>query len=329
MFKIILAASTLALAPACALAQGADPETVQVNSADAHRFIAVFDAAQGQPTAQALQAGYLDGASQAVDIFTPDRIRSAEHLAGYIAEHSEQYRRAIDVCLPIAESMTPELRSIYAATRALLPDRELPDIHVLFGAGNSGGTAGPGAQVLGLEVICAIKDSELDIRSAFRMFFAHETVHTFQDQPDPHTLVADPLLFAVLMEGVPDFIALQTTGELPWADRDRWARENEAMLWAQFARDRVSVHDGFALGEGGMSFDESANAALHNWVGNYGQAPEGWYFEAGYWIGRQIAQGYYDQADDKAAALAALIALEDPAGILQASGYAGHAGAIE
>jgi len=56
-------------------------------------------------------------------------------------------------------------------------------------------------------------------------------------------------------------------------------------------------------------------------VSNYGQAPEGWFFEADYWIGRQIVQGYYDQTEDKTAALDDLIALDDPVGILSASGY--------
>jgi len=329
MFKHILATGLLAALSTPVLAQGADPQTAQVNSSDAYRFVAVYEAANGHPDAEALQTGYIDGASPAVAIFTPNRIRSAEHLAEYVDTHNGQYRRAIDVCLPIAESMTPELRQIYGAMHTLLPDRELPQIHVLFGAGTSGGTAGPGAQVLGLEVICAIKDNEPDIRQAFRMFFAHETVHTFQHQPDPQILIADPLLFGVLMEGVPDFIAMQVTGELPWTERDAWARENEAMLWTQFARDRITVRDGFSLRETGMAFDEPANAALHNWVSNYGNAPEGWYFEAGYWIGRQIAQAYYDQAEDKVAALDALIALDDPIGILQASGYAGRAGLAE
>tara|TARA_R110000868_G_scaffold53744_5_gene168571 strand:- start:9857 stop:10849 length:993 start_codon:yes stop_codon:yes gene_type:complete len=326
MFKSLLLAGLLATVSQPAFGRGADPQTVEVNTSDAHRFVSVFEAAGGQPSAEALQSGYLDGASRAVAVFTPGRIRSAEHLAGYVAAHSDQYRRAIDVCLPIVESMTPELRQIYGAMSTLLPDRELPEIFALFGAGNSGGTAVVGTQVLGLEVICAVKDTDAEIRQAFRMFFAHETAHTLQEDIDPEVLTAEPLLFAVLREGVPDFIALQTTGELPWPERDAWAHENEAMLWARFAQDRETVRNGFAWTDAaGMSLEDDAQAAVHNWVGNYGDAPEGWYYEAGYWIGRQIAQGYYDQAEDKAAALDALIALDDPIGILEASGYAQRA----
>ena len=330
MFKRILAAGLMVAFSQPVLALGADPLRVTVDPADAHRFVAVFEAADGHPTAEALQEGYIEGATRAVAVFTPGRIRSAEHLAEYVSAHSEDYRRAIDVCLPIVESMTPELRQIYAAMSTLLPDRELPEIFALFGAGNSGGTGLVGTQVLGLEVICAVRDDEADIRQAFRMFFAHETVHTLQGDIDPEALVVDPLLFAVLREGVPDFIALQTTGELPWAERDAWAHENEAMLWSRFAEDRTTVRSGFGwTEEEGMSLDEASQAAVHNWVGNYGEAPEGWFYEAGYWIGRQIAQGYYDQAEDKAAALDALIELEDPVGILQASGYAARAGTQE
>ena len=53
--------------------------------------------------------------------------------------------------------------------------------------------------------------------------------------------------------------------EQPWAERDVWAQENEAMLWAQFAQDRAVVRDGFTFGEDGMAFDDPANTALRNW----------------------------------------------------------------
>ncbi|MEE2566235.1 hypothetical protein [Hyphobacterium marinum] len=326
MTRTRLALATALLAAASlshpASAQGVDPETVELQTADAHRFVAVYEAANGLPSAEVLQAGYLDGAGRGVEIFTPYRIQNAENLAAVIAANTGAYRRAIDVCLPIGESMTPELRATYLRLAELLPGRDLPEIYLVFGAGNSGGTAGEGAQVLGLEVLCAQAGDEAEIRRVFQHFFAHETVHTLQDQPGG---LDDLLLAHSLHEGVADFIAFLTTGEIPTPEREAWARENEDTVWAAFARDRATVAAGTTLTENGPDLNEAANAARRNWVMNYQNAPEGWPHEAGYWIGRQIAQAYYDRAADKPAALASLLSISDPGAILEASGVADRA----
>lgn len=319
LFAVLLAAATLTTP---SNAQGVDPDSVELQTEDADRFVAVYEAANGLPAAEELQAGYLDGAGRGVEIFTPYRIRNADNLAAAIAADTAAYRRAIDVCLPIGESMTPELRATYSRLAELLPGRDLPEIHLVFGAGNSGGTAGPGAQVLGLEVLCAQSSEEAEIRRVFQHFFAHETVHTIQDQPGG---LDDLLLAHALHEGVADFIAYLTTGEIPTPERDDWARENEEMVWAAFARDRAIVASGTTLTENGPDLTEAANAARRNWVMNYQNAPDGWPHEAGYWIGRQIAQAYYDRAQDKSAALANLLAISDPGAILETSGLAHRA----
>lgn len=321
MKKTILLSALSAMAVSTsALAQGVNPATAEIRSEDAHRFAAVFEAANGTPTAEQLQTGYLDSAGRGVEIFTPGRIQNADHLAATVAVNVEAYRRAIEVCLPIAEAMNGELREIYAGIHALLPEAELPEIHVVFGAGNSGGTAGAGAQVLGLEVICANAESEDEIRRTFRKFFAHETVHTFQSWPEADVLAADPLLAIALMEGTADFIAELVTGDVPGPEREAWARANEDQVWQHFAEDRATIRDGFTIGENGMQHDAAARAAADRWYWNYGRAPEGWPYEMAYWTGRMIAQGYYENAGDRDQALRDLIALEDPAAILAASG---------
>lgn len=318
---LLTLASLAALATTVVQAQGVDPLGARIDSRDAHRFVEVFEAHAGAPTAEALQAGYLDGAGRGVEIFTPGRIGNAERLADFIAANPDQYRRAIDVCLPLADASNDDLRAIYLALSGLLPEYELPEIHVVFGAGNSGGTAGPGAQVLGLDVICAIAQTPEEIRASYRMFFAHETIHTLQTQ-DIDLLATDPLLVASLWEGVPDYIASLVTGVAPSPERDAWAREREAELWAEFQTDRAALVDAAANGLDMRSPTPEAMAHVRRWLINYGSAPEGWPHELGYWIGRRISGAYVAQADDKHAAIRALLHLEDPAGILEASGYA-------
>ena len=304
----------LALWTGAVSAAGVDPLTADINARDALRFAALMkDGAV--PTAEALQRGYLDGAGPGVKVFTPGRIRDAQHLAAAVARKPDTYRYAIRACLPLLPSLRADLRAIYLAFAGLVPERPLPAIDVVFGAGNSGGTADSERQALGLEVTCPPGTTPEQFRTTMRGFFAHETVHTWQADETPAAL-ADLLVSQALREGGADYLATLVTGEIPHLDRDAWARPQEARLWQEFQRDRV------ALKGSGDSVDKlTSSPHFRRWFANCGSAPEGWPCEAGYWIGMRIAEAYVAQAADKRAAIRDLLELRDPAAILKASGY--------
>ena len=287
----------------------ADPLTATIHLEDAERFAKLFDATGGKPGAAQLQAEYLDVGSYGVSVFTPYRIKDAENLAAAIAEDPASYRRAIDECLPRIREFDADLRSIYLGLRGLYPDAELPQIYVVFGAGNSGGTAGDNAQVLGLEVVCGMDD----LRTTLRQFFAHETVHALQQRnyAGPRTLLS-----AALMEGGADFVTWLVTGQVPRPDRALWAQPREAELWQQFRADMIATQPD---AEG--NYPEGAQAAGGRWIGNYRRAPDGWPYELGYWTGMRIWQSYFDRAEDKAQAVRDVLSWSDPEAILAASGY--------
>jgi hypothetical protein len=306
----------LALWTGVACAGGVDPLTADINARDALRFAALMkDGAV--PTADVLQRGYLDGAGPGVKVFTPRRIRDAQHLAGMIAKNPDVYRYAIRECLPQLPALRGDLRAIYLAFAGLLPERPLPAIDVVFGAGNSGGTADNDRQVLGLEVICAPGTTPEQFRTAMRGFFAHETVHTWQDGDTPAKL-ADFLLGQALTEGVADYLATLVTGAIPHQDRDAWARPQEAWLWQEFQRDRAAIK-----GSSDSVDKLAASPHFRRWFANCHSASEGWPCEAGYWVGMRIAEAYVARAADKRAAIRELIESRDPAAILKASGYGG------
>jgi hypothetical protein len=292
---------------------GEEPLRASVDTRDAERFAALFLA--GKVSAAELQTGYLDGAGRGVQIFTPHRIQSAENLAEQVSHRKADYAHAIATCLPVAESLNGELRAIYLAYRGLLPELPLPRVYLVFGAGNSGGTAQPDAQVLGLEVLCKEGTTESQFRAMMRRFFAHETVHTWQ--PTPGDTVTDPLLLYALMEGVPDLLSELVTGLEPDPAREAWARPREAEIWRRFLEDREAAQSGD---------DSQSRAAIQRWFANAGQRfddlPEGWPGELGYWVGRNIARDYFSKAADQREALLRLISSLDPIGILQVSGYA-------
>lgn len=289
----------------------------QIQAADADRFAELFRRTQGHPTADQIARQYLEGAGRGVVIFTPGRIESAERMATRVGELNADYRHAIDTCLPLTATLNQELRAVYLAYHGLLPQYPLPQIYLVFGAGNSGGTAAPDAQVLGLEVACRSGIGADEYRSYMRMMFAHETAHSWQPQVD-ESGVADLLLFAALREGTPDFLAGLVTGTSPSPERDEFARPQERALWAQFERDRQVV---IAAGSNDFSRESAAGQAYFRWFANYGNAPAGWPHEVGYWIGMQIAADYVSRSQDKVQAIRELLELKNPQVILSASGY--------
>jgi hypothetical protein len=299
---------------AFASAQAAeDPLRASVQIQDAQRFATLFLA--NKLSASELQAGYLDGAGRGVEIFTPQRIHNSANLAQQVNKRKSDYAHAIATCLPLAEGLNAELRAIYLAYRGLLPDFPLPRVYLVFGAGNSGGTAQRDAQVLALEVLCKEGTTPEQFHTTMRKFFAHETVHTWQKAPTG--VVKDRLLLSALLEGVPDLLSELVTGLEPDHARESWARPKESDIWRRFTEDRLTLQTGD---------EKQSQAAFGRWFANAGLAidgvPDGWPGELGYWVGRNIARAYLAKAVNKRDALLTLIAAEDPIVILRASGYA-------
>lgn len=293
-----------------------DPLTVAIHIEDVERFGKVLSATRGRPTASDIQKGYLDNASYGVSVFTPGRIGDAARLASKVSADPALYSRAVRECLPRVKEATADLRAIYLALHGLLPDQPLPQIYVVIGAGNSGGTAGPGAQVIGLEVLCAENPSAVGFRTALRRFFAHETVHTFQQ--DISGVEKSPLLGEALIEGAADFIAALVTGEVPEPDRASWASQREGMLWDQFQKDMP-----VSLATVQENPPADAVKAVNRWLHNYKSAPPGWPSETGYWVGMRIWTAYYAAATDKHRAIRDMLKWSDPELILRQSGYRG------
>lgn len=311
MKKVLLL--TAVLSACSAWAGGVDPLTAQVHAEDATRFAKAFVA--GRVSAAELQAEYLNGAGRGVEVFTPHRIQSAENLAAAVAARGDDYAHAIRTCLPLVPELNLQLRAVYLAYKGLLPELPLPAVHVVFGAGNSGGTAAADAQVMGLEVMCGQGTTPDAFRAAMFTMFAHETVHSWQTQPAQAP--QDLLLYAALAEGTPDLLALLVTGRQPHLGRDAWAREREADIWRRFQADRAVVMRGE---------QPAAGEAVARWFGNHGRRfeglPAGWPSELGYWVGMRIAQAYLSRAEEGRAAIKALIANRDPDSVLRDSAYA-------
>ncbi len=318
ILSIGLAALVASAAPSsgAATAQGVEPLAARVDDSDARRFAEVWKASGGKPSAAQLQAGYLAKGGRAIEVFTPGRIGTAQRLAEKIAAKPQLYRDAVERCLPWVEATNAELRATYLGLKGLLPSQPLPEIAVVIGADNSGGTAAEGIQVIGLEVICRLAPTRADFEQTMRQFFAHETVHTIQAKSNE--MPSDMLLAFAIHEGVPDYVASLVTGKMLNSMRDAWAREREPWIWQQFLADAAIVKAGTnPTGE----MDERAKAAMHRWFGNAGDPPKGWPDELGYWVGMRIAEAYVAASPEPRAAIERLLDASKASEFLNASGY--------
>lgn len=293
-----------------------DALTVEIETGDADRFAALFERTGGKLSAEQLEQDYIDPGSAGLEIFKPHRIVDGKKLATAIAGHPEIYAKAIQTCLPVIKQTTPELRATYLAFQGLFPNKPLPRIYLVVGANNSGGTAGPGAQVLGLEVLCNVARSEDDLRELMRTFYAHETVHVLQGDSD--AVSGNILLSSVLQEGGADFIAKIVTGKQPDLARATWAISREAELWEQFERDlQVLANVQWEK----LKRDTPEWTAYSRWIANAGRPPQGWPSEAGYWMGQRIWERWYEQQPDKRAAVQQILAMQNPEEILAAGRF--------
>ncbi|NTS77531.1 hypothetical protein HR060_11720 [Catenovulum sp. SM1970] len=268
---------------------------------DAERFADLFT--QSKPLdAKQLKNEYLKPGTKGVEIFTPRRIKNENNLIRAISENTRAYQKAIEICLPAARNIASDAKRVLKDVSTLLAQTQSAPTYILFGANNSGGTASKEGLSLGLEVLCRFADNEQAAKEVLLGFVAHEIIHVYQARLPENKQIKYTLLRQALAEGFADFIANQVLGKvtLSEVERHEFGLKNEAKIWAEFK----TVMNG-----------TNFKPWMYGRTGN--ERPK----DLGYWLGKQIAQAYYDKARDKAKALQDLLQLKDPQAILLASGY--------
>jgi Predicted Zn-dependent protease (DUF2268) len=271
---------------------------------DAERFTALL-ARNPAPTAEELQREYIDPGSDGIRIFTPHRIENAGNLAANLRAARADYDKAIDLCLPVVRDFAGDAERVMRKVSELLGEADVAPAYVVFGAGNSGGTANEDGLVLGLEVVCRQPADAEQARRQLEDFVAHEITHVYQSRyaaTDPQV----DLLFIALREGFADFVMDRASGRPSAVDAARTAfgLEREAGLWREFKRDL----------DAGRTEDT-------DWFYKFDPKRSGQPADMGYWIGKRICERYYAQAGDKAEAMRTLLLMRDPRKILETSGY--------
>lgn len=295
---VVVVSAALLMTTGAAMAQ-APVGGPELQTSDVDRFFALYDAADGAPTADQLQTVYLDQGSSGLKHFASIRNITGERIAAAIASRPEMYidARRCAATLPAARRRVGEALERLAA---LYPEARFPPATISVGRGRPVAVASAENGInIGLEALCATTFINPDEEDRFVRVLVHEYVH-IQQSP----LLQDPDAFTVLRgayaEGVAEFVTELLTGDVAYAYMADLVRGREAEIEAAFAADMHST-------------DISA------WLYNSTQDQPG---DLGYWVGYRIAKAYYDGQTDKVAALRTLLQVTDVEAFVEQSGWA-------
>jgi len=257
-------------------------------------------------SSELIQVNYIDVGSLGIDIFTPGRIIDASNMSSEINKSRSDYNKAINICLPAAKELKKEAEAMLHRVKKFMGQTEAAPVYLLFGANNSGGTASDKGLSLGLEVLCRFADTKEQFKDVLMAFIAHEIVHVYQYQARLYSnttnTVSSTLLDAALVEGTADFVANIMLGKISEPERERheYGLNNEMKVWLDF-KEAMKKKD-FT----GWFYSKGINGSPN---------------DMGYWVGKRIAESYYENSKDKEKAIYTLLTLGSAKEILAASLY--------
>lgn len=297
----------------CACVPARETDVIRVETADIDRFYATLRAqpedASVEQLATALQRDYLDKGTIGLQDFLRLRIESAEDLAKTVRARRAYYE-AVEAPLTdeivngkVRERVVDALEWV----RERKPDAEFPDVYIVIGRMNSAGTTSERAQLIGGEMFGrapGVPTHELSDwakenippTADLARVIVHEAIHTVQPTPTSNTL-----LTAVVREGACDFVAFLAIGEDPPGQGIAYLRRHIGALWPEFE----AMMTGSDFGEWLYTKPVDADRPT----------------DLGYSLGYLICEAYYERADDKGAAVRAIIEMTDANAFLRDSGF--------
>lgn len=301
-------ALVLAALLAAGLARAAAPEApVAVRSDDVDRFYRVYDEAHGRPTAEALQAGYLDPGSVGLHQYVAARIKSAASLQHAIDVRPADFAGARRCLAPLADTKA-RLPAVFARLVDAYPAARIAPVTLVIGRDDTGGNTTPDGVLIGVETMCRANWLDDDIATRFVHIIAHEMAHVQQPAAAQDDVPGATLLFQSLLEGGADFMAELTSGGTANPQLQRWARGHECTIEQAFEKDAPGT---------------DLSHWLYNGVGTPDKPGD-----LGYWVGYRIVNAYYEHATDKKAAVATLLHIDNASApqFLKDSGWKPQAG---
>ena len=295
-----------------------DPATAQIITSDLAHFWAAYDANGKTGSASAFQTQYLDAASAGLTDFVRLRSITAANLAATVTKFPAYFAgiRANNLALATNGAIVAKIRANYSVIKTLYPPAVFPAVTFLIGQFGTGGTVSANGLLIGTEFYSMSATTPLGELGTFQrvnvkpvdslpIIVAHEHAHALQTHAGGLMLRPNKnLLEQSLIEGGADFIGEQSSGGNINARLWTFAIPREAALWQEF---KAAMH----------------RTDVSRWLYNQRSSTDtpdhpG---DLGYFIGYRIAESYYQQRTDKAAALKEIIEMIDADDFLARSGY--------
>jgi len=306
---VLLCAATTG---AAAQAPHLHPDSARVVTTDIARFWRAYDllgpGSTREDSVRVFTEGYLDRASPGLAAFARMRLRGAEGLL-FALDMLPRYYAAVRPNTLRLHEQEPVIRAGLRQLESLYPDATFPDVYFVVGGFSTQGTLAREGLLIGAEMVAADASTPMDELPPFMRdvtlttevvpcIVVHELVHHQQDYAEDRSLLAQSLV-----EGVADYLTDRAVGCYPTAAATyAWGDAHEGALWEEFRGAMLGTDYGGWLYNGGEGAERPDNL--------------------GYWVGYQIAEAYYERAEDKGQAVYDLLHIHDFGAFLEASSYA-------
>ncbi|WP_022697440.1 DUF2268 domain-containing putative Zn-dependent protease [Euryhalocaulis caribicus] len=289
-----------------ALAAAANPdafaETLEpvIETGDVDRFYEIYDAADGQPSAETLQEDYLEKGSDGLLSLARLRQVTGERIATAIQERPELYEDARE-CARTLPRVRSRLKAALRKLNELYPDARNPAVTIAVGRGKPVGIGYPDTGVqIGLEALCYAAFLNPDVEDRFVYVIAHEYIHVVQSPELVESTEENPTVLDIsLVEGAAEFVGELISGDVAYGGLRGNVEGRETEIERAFLADKDKTD-------------------LSDWVYNSTPDQPG---DLGYWVGYRIVKAYYQNSGDKRRALREILEMTDPDAFLEASGW--------
>ena len=268
---------------------------------DIDRFWTAYDSIRSTPdTAQ--QSAYLErlylapGTTGLRELREVRSYRAEEYLAA-IRDYPafwESIRRSTRNTATLRQQVDRQVDSL----GALYPDLRPATAYLSMGVFRTGGTLLGNHILIGSEMMLPDSTAATDglpqarqhyfatypVRDYFPFLCIHEYVHALQKE------MVHNLLSYCIYEGIAEFMAVLATGEESYAPAVAYAAEHPTQVRDRFEQEMYMP------------------SKTYDWL--WGDTAVYGHRDMGYAVGYQLAQGYYGQAADKAAAIRIMIELD-------------------
>jgi hypothetical protein len=267
---------------------------------DVALFYQLYDSTAGHPTADQIQQDYIDKGSDGLRRFLSERRTTAARIAQSLTDQPQIFQNARK-CLAVLPAVKTRAGMVLAKLATLYPAAQFPPVTIAVGRGKPVAIADRTGVMIGLESLCSIPWMTANIEDRFTYVIAHEYVHVQQAfaSPDLYDKDKPTVLEASLLEGSAEFLGILLAGDTSYAYLPSLTRGHEKEIETAFTTE----------------YDETDTA---HWLYNSTMEKPA---DLGYWVGRRIAQSYYDHASDKSGAVSDIIHIQDAHRFLDKSGW--------